>query len=98
MSWFNVTDFWKTVVYGLIAGAGLPALFAIGLSALSRGPRVATAAVGGGTGSDAESSDTVYGGSIIGLIIAAICFLVILAAIGWGIHYIYVAGHPAPKK
>jgi len=94
MSWFNVTDFWKTIVYGLIAGAGLPALFAIGLSALSRGPRVATA----GGGSDAEASDTVYGGSIIGLIIAAICFLIILSAIGWGIHYIYVSGHPAPKK
>jgi len=96
MSWFNVTDFWKTVVYGLIAGAGLPALFAIGLSALSRGPRVATAGAGS-AGSDAESSDTVYGGSIIGLIIAAICFLIILAAIGWGIHYIYVSGHPAKK-
>ena len=32
------------------------------------------------------------------MIIAAICFLIILAAIGWGVHYIYVAGHPAPKK
>jgi hypothetical protein len=92
MSWFNVTDFWKTVVYGLIAGAGLPALFAVGLYALSRGPRVATA------GGDADTSDTVVGGSVIGMIVAAICFLVILAAIGWGVHYIYVAGHPAPKK
>jgi hypothetical protein len=92
MSWFNVTDFWKTVVYGLIAGAGLPALFAIGLSALSRGPRVATA--GGG---DADASERVYGGSILGLIIAVICFAIILAAIGWGIHYIYVSGHPAKK-
>jgi hypothetical protein len=91
MSWFNVTDFWKTVVYGLVAGAGLPALFAIGLSALSRGPRVATA------GGDADTSDTVVGGSIIGMIVAAICFLIILAAIGWGIHYIYVSGHPAKK-
>ncbi|HTU76216.1 MAG TPA: hypothetical protein VMG38_22080 [Trebonia sp.] len=93
MSWFNVTDFWKTVVYGLIAGAGLPALFAVGLYALSRGPRVAAAGADGG-----ESSETVVGGSIIGMIVAAICFLVILAAIGWGVHYIYVAGHPAPKK
>jgi hypothetical protein len=97
MSWFNVTDFWKTVVYGLIAGAGLPALFAIGLSALSRGPRVATASGGSGAGSDADASDTVVGGSIVGMIVAAICFLIILAAIGWGIHYIYVSGHPAKK-
>jgi hypothetical protein len=93
MSWINLTDLWKTIVYGLIAGAGLPALFAVGLYALSRGPRVATAGQEG-----AETSETVVGGSITGIIVAAICFLVILAAIGWGIHYIYVSGHPAPKK
>jgi hypothetical protein len=93
MPWINLTDLWKTIVYGLIAGAGLPALFAVGLYALSRGPRMATAGPDGG-----EASDTVVGGSIIGMIAAAICFLIILAAIGWGVHYIYVAGHPAPKK
>ena len=92
MSWINLTDLWKTVVYGLIIGAGLPALFAVGLYALSRGPRVRAA------GPDGETSDVVYGGSIIGAIVAAIILLIILAAIGWGVHYIYVAGHPAPKK
>ena len=30
--------------------------------------------------------------------IAAICFLIILAAIGWGVYEIYTLGHPAPKK
>lgn len=94
MPWINLTDLWKTIVYGLIAGAGLPALFAVGLYALSRGQRVATAGADGG----GEASDTVVGGSVIGMVVAAICFLVILAAIGWGVHYIYVAGHPAPKK
>jgi hypothetical protein len=93
MPWINLTDLWKTVVYGLIAGAGLPALFAVGLYAMSRGPRLAAAGPEG-----TESSDTVVGGSVIGIIVAAICFLIILAAIGWGVHYIYVAGHPAPKK
>jgi hypothetical protein len=92
MSWINLTALWKIVVYGLLAGAGLPALFAVGLYALSRGPRLATA------GGDADSSDTVVGGSIIGMIVAAICLIIILAAIGWGVHYIYVSGHPAPKK
>jgi hypothetical protein len=92
MPWINFTDLWKTIVYGLIAGAGLPALFAVGLYALSRGSRLRTA------GADAEASDTVIGGSVIGMIAAAICFLIILSAIGWGVHYIYVAGHPAPKK
>jgi hypothetical protein len=92
MPWINLTDLWKTIVYGLVAGAGLPALFAVGLYALSRGPRVQTA------GGDSETSDVVVGGSVIGMIVAAIIFLVILAAIGWAVHYIYVAGHPAPKK
>ena len=36
---------WKILVFGLVAGAGLPALFAIGLLALSKGPK--TAAAGG---------------------------------------------------
>jgi hypothetical protein len=93
MSWINLTALWKTIVYGLIIGAGLPALFSVGLYALSRGPRLQTAG-----GADSETSEAVYGGSIIGLIIAVIIGLIILAAIGWGIHYIYVAGHPAPKK
>ena len=93
MSWINLTDLWKTVVYGLVIGAGLPALFAVGLYALSRGPRVQTA---GGEG--AETSDVVYGGSIIGAIVAVVILLIILSAIGWGVHYIYVAGHPAVKK
>jgi hypothetical protein len=91
-SWIDLTALWKTVVYGVIIGAGLPALFAVGLYTLSRGPRVQTA------GTDGETSDVVYGGSIIGAIIAVIIVLIILAAIGWGIHYIYVSGHPAPKK
>jgi len=93
MSWINLTALWKTIVYGLVIGAGLPALFSVGLYTLSRGPRLQTAG-----GEADETSDAVYGGSIVGLIIAVIIALVILAAIGWGIHYIYVAGHPAPKK
>ena len=43
MSWINLTALWKILVFGLIAGAGLPALFATGLYSLSRGPRVQTA-------------------------------------------------------
>jgi hypothetical protein len=71
-------------------GAGLPALFAIGLRALVMpGSRVQTA------GAD---SDHVYGGNVLGLIIASICFLIILAALGWGIYEVYPIGHPAPAK
>ncbi len=90
MSWINLSALWKIVVLGLIAGAGLPALFAIGLRSLAMpGSRVQTA------GAD---SDHLVGGNILGMVIAALCFLIILAAIGWGIYEVYQIGHPAPAK
>jgi hypothetical protein len=94
MSWINLTALWKIVVFGLIAGAGLPALFAGGLYALSQGPRTARTAGADGGG----DSDVLIGGSIIGMVLAALAFLIILAAIGWGIYEIYQIGHPAPAK
>jgi hypothetical protein len=90
MSWINLSALWKIVVFGLLAGAGLPAIFAMGLYSLSRGPRVQTA---GGA-----ESDSLVGGSVVGMVLAAICFLVVLAAIGWGIYEVYQIGHPAPAK
>jgi hypothetical protein len=95
MSWINLSALWKILVFGLIAGAGLPALFAGGLYSLSQGPRsgrVATAGADGG-----EESDVLIGGSVLGMIAAAICFLIVLAAIGWGIYEVYQIGHPAVK-
>jgi hypothetical protein len=84
--WINLSALWKIVVYGLIAGAGLPAIFAAGLYSLSRGPRTARTA-----GAD---SDVLIGGSLVGAAIAAICFLAVLAAIGWGVYEVYQIGHP----
>jgi hypothetical protein len=89
MSWINLSALWKIVVFGLLAGAGLPAIFAVGLLSLSRGPKTRTA------GADTE---VVVGGSLAGMIVAAVCFLVVLAAIGWGIYEVYRIGHPAPAK
>ena len=89
MSWINLQALWKIVVLGLIAGAGLPALCATGMVSLSRGPKTAAAA------GDADS-DVVVGGSVAGMIGAAICFLIVLAAIAWGIYEVYKIGHPAP--
>ena len=96
MSWINLSALWKIVVFGLIAGAGLPALFAGGLYTLSWGPRsgrVATAGVDGG-----EESDALVGGNVLGMVLAAIAFLIVLAAIGWGIYEVYQIGHPPVKK
>jgi hypothetical protein len=89
-SWINLTALWQIVVVGLIAGAGLPALFAIGMRMLSLpgGGRAQTA------GAQTEDSDTLVGGNVAGMIAGALCFLIVLAAIGWGIYAIYQAGHP----
>ena len=92
MSWINLSALWKIVVFGLIAGAGLPALFAGGLYSLSPGPRTAHARPRRRDG-DADS-DVLVGGSVLGMVVAAICFLIVLAAIGWGIYEIYQIGHP----
>jgi hypothetical protein len=86
MSWINLTALWQIVVLGLLAGAGLPAIFAVGLLALNmKGSRAQTAGAG---------SDEVVGGNPVGLVAAGFCFLIVLAAIGWGIWAIWVAGHP----
>jgi hypothetical protein len=88
--WINLTALWQIVVVGLIAGAGLPALFAIGmrLLALPGGTRAQTA------GGDSADSDTLVGGNVPAMLAGALCFLIVLAAIGWGIYAIYQAGHP----
>jgi hypothetical protein len=94
-SWIDLSAIWKIVVFGLIAGAGIPALFAIGMTALSRPARARRATAGaGGPGTD----DALIGGSPVGLLIAAICFLIVLAAIGWGIYEVYTIGHAAAHK
>jgi hypothetical protein len=88
MSWINLTAIWKIIVFGLLAGAGLPAIFALGLLSLSKGGRTQTA------GAD---SDAIVGGNPAGIVVAAFCFLLVLAAIAWGIYEVYKIGHPAPK-
>jgi hypothetical protein len=93
MSWVNLSALWKIIVFGLIAGAGLPALFAGGLYALSLGPKTARTA-----GVDGAENDVVVGGNPVGMLLAVIAFLIVLAAVGWSVYEIYTLGHPAPKK
>lgn len=84
-SWINLTALWKIVVVGLLAGAGLPALFAVGLRALSLG-----SARGGASGAPAAraSGGRTSARGPLGVAAAVICFAVVLAAIGWGIYSI----------
>ena len=78
-SWINLDALWKIIVFGLLLGAGLPALFAIGLRALSG----TESAEGGSTAAAATA-----GGSLAARAFAVLCFAAILAAIGWGIYEI----------
>ena len=79
-TWINLHALWRIAVVGLICGAGLPAVFAIGVRA------TATPARGSDGGRQSESS--LYGGSPAGAALGALCFLVVLAAIAWGIYLI----------
>ncbi len=81
-SWVDLHALWRIVVVGLIAGAGLPALFAVGLRAIS---------LNSNGGSQPVDSDRVIGDNPLGIAAGAVCFAVVLAAIGWGIYFI-VAG------
>ena len=94
--WIDLSALWQIVVVSLLAGAGLPALFAVGLRFLNMpANRVATAGAGADSPHHSVSGhadeETVYGGNQMGLILASICFAIILAAIGYGI-YLIVAG------
>jgi hypothetical protein len=84
-SWVNLHALGQIVVLGLIAGAGLPALFAAGLRALSLPGHRASAT------NAATSSEQVVGGSPVGIAAAVLCFAVVLASVGWGIYYIVQA-------
>ena len=81
--WIDYRAVWEIVVIGLLAGAGLPAVFAIGVRALGQP----------GRGKVAGAEDQLIGGSRAGLVTAALCFTVVLAAIGYGIYIIVASGH-----
>jgi hypothetical protein len=81
-SWIDLHALWQIVVVSLVCGAGLPALFAVGLRSLSltRQPAQATA-----------DQERIVGDNPAGIAFAVLCFAVVLAGIGWGI-YLIVAG------
>ncbi|GAA2787992.1 hypothetical protein GCM10010441_11350 [Kitasatospora paracochleata] len=75
-SWINLNALWKIMLVGLLAGAGLPALFAVGLRALYPPGRTVDGPAGRPTAGP------------LGYTAAVLCFAVVLAAIGWGIYVI----------
>lgn len=83
-TWIDLRALWRIIVVGLICGAGLPALFAVGLKALAL-------AEGDTTVADAGSSAARARGNPVLFAAAVACFAVVLAAIGWGIYLIVSA-------
>ncbi len=73
-SWVNLGALWRILVVGLLAGAGLPAIYAVGIRALATGEQ--------------PGDERVWAGSRPGLAAAAVCLAVVLAAIGYGIYLI----------
>jgi hypothetical protein len=74
-----VHDAWKVLIYSLLLGAGLPIVYAVGVRSL---------AFGGAAGDGA----TAVGRSRIGRIVAAACFLVVLAGVALGLTYVVASG------
>lgn len=71
---------WKVLLVGLLLGAGLPALFAVGVRGLA-------------IGSGHESADgTVHKPNPLGNVLAAVSFLIVIAAVALGIVIIVASG------
>jgi hypothetical protein len=82
--WIDWTAVWEIVVVGLLAGAGLPALFAVGIRALGRPGRGHLRPV---------DRDELVGGNPVAIAFAGLCFAIVLAAVGYGIFIIVASGH-----
>lgn len=71
---------WKVLVVSLVLGAGLPLVFALGIRSLALG-----------AGGSAEV-DTTARARPVGNVLAAICFLLVLAGIAIGITIVVASG------
>lgn len=74
-------DAWKVLVYSLLLGAGLPVLYALGIRSLALAP--------GGTSSDGAGTTR---RSTLGVVLAAVCFAVVLVGVALGLLYVVAAG------
>ena len=75
-------DAWKVLLYSLVLGAGLPVVYAVGVRSLAFG----SASSAGGA-----ETETV-GRNPLGVALAAICFVIVVAGVAVGLAYIIAAG------
>ncbi len=79
-SWINLGALGRIVLVGLLAGAGLPAMFALGLRALG-GRQRQDSGQGRPAGHSVPTAPRVAA--------AVFCFAVVVAASGWGVFSIW---------
>jgi hypothetical protein len=72
-SYIDVSALIKILLIGIVAGAGLTAVFSFGVRELSKGGYVP------------ENDGSTTARQTPSLVVAALCFLVVLAGIGYGI-------------
>ena len=73
-------DAWKVLLYSLLLGAGLPVVYALGVRSL--GLASGSREVEGGAGERHP----------LGVALATVCFVVVLAGVALGLLYIVAAG------
>jgi hypothetical protein len=73
-SYIDIGALVKILLIGLVAGAGLTAVFSLGIEGLSRG---------GYAGESEEGASSTR--NPVALVLAVVCFMVVLAGIGYGI-------------
>jgi hypothetical protein len=75
---------WKILVFGVILGAGLPTIFALGVRSMALGQGGEAEVHAAGTAPASPNS--------IGNVLAFICFAIVLVAVVLGITYIVATG------
>jgi hypothetical protein len=78
-----LADAWKVLAVGLLLGAGLPMLFAVGIRSLAWGEGGAAT---GGDGTTARAANP------LGKPLAVVCFAVVVLAVALGITVIVSSG------
>ena len=77
---FALDGAWQVLCYGLLLGAGIPVVFALGVRSLAWG--------NGGTGATDDRRATPF----IGKLLAGVCFALVVLAVGLGLTAIVAAG------